>query len=134
MNIYYLCILVFKGSHHDNLDDIRLQDLSFNSQHSSAHDAFIKVNKLPLHFQAPDAFLKRFLISRFITILLSNFHHFRRERPKKRNIWKSWNITRPKWWVRKSTTRKTTEKKLTIRRPIVTNLPIQNCHNLKTFF
>ena len=32
------------GSHHDNLDDIRLQDLSFNSKHSSAHEAFIKVN------------------------------------------------------------------------------------------
>ena len=42
----YLCILVFIGSHHDNLDDIRLQDLSFNSKHSSAHEAFIKVKKM----------------------------------------------------------------------------------------
>jgi len=33
------------GSHHDNLDDIRLQDLSFNSKHSSAHEAFIKERK-----------------------------------------------------------------------------------------
>jgi len=82
------------GSHHDNLDDIRLQDLSYNPRRKFKEP---KVRYFFLQWKVD--------YPQFISLFLQFFRT-----STKPDISKNFNITKPKWWAKKISPRLITRK------------------------